>query len=83
MSTTTFTVRELTFIAQATEERDGSTVGDMVEDYGYTAHECGGFISSLIKKGVCVEWHEPQAMSGYCAQFAFTDEVIAIAQAYA
>tara|TARA_R110002096_G_C14247397_1_gene693424 strand:+ start:278 stop:523 length:246 start_codon:yes stop_codon:yes gene_type:complete len=79
MSTTNLTARELTFISQATEEKDGSSVGDMIEEYGYTAQECGGFISSLIQKGVCVEWNEPQAMKAYQAQFAFTDEAIDLA----
>ena len=81
MNTLNLTARELTFIAQATEEKNGTSVGDMVEWYGYTAQECGGFISSLIQKDVCYEWHEPQADKGYRAQFAFIEAVIDLAHA--
>ena len=82
MPTLNLTAREIQFILNATEYGgDSSSVGEMVEDFDYTAQECGGFISSLTQKGHCVEWHEPQADKGYQAQFGFTDE--AIVSAYA
>ena len=82
MPTLNLTAREIQFILNATEYGgDSSSVGEMVEDFDYTAQECGGFISSLIQKGVCVEWNEPQAMKAYQAQFAFTDEAIDLAYA--
>ena len=82
MTTLNLTTRELEFIRNATENgSDSGSVGECIEDFGYTAQECGGFISSLIQKGVCGEWHEPQAMKGYQAQFAFNDEAIALAYA--
>ena len=81
-NTLNLTTRELTFICQATEYgNNSSAVGVMIEDFGYTAQECGGFISSLIQKDVCTEWHEPQADKAYQAQFGFTDEAIAFAYA--
>ena len=81
-NTLNLTTRELTFIRQATEYgNDSSAVGVMVEDFDYTAQECGGFISSLTQKGYCVEWHEPQADKGYQAHFAFTDAAIDLAHA--
>ena len=80
MTTLNLTARELTFISQATEHGgDSNAVGEMIEEFNYTAQECGGFISSLIQKGVCTEWNEPQAMKGYRAQFAFSDEAIDLA----
>ena len=82
MTTLNLTAREIQFILNATEYGgDSSSVGEMVEDFDYTAQECGGFISSLTQKGHCVEWHEPQAAKGYQAQFAFTDEAIVAAYA--
>tara|TARA_R110002124_G_scaffold264162_1_gene430696 strand:+ start:40 stop:297 length:258 start_codon:yes stop_codon:yes gene_type:complete len=82
ISTLNLTAREIEFIRQATEYgNNSSAVGVMVEDFDYTAQECGGFISSLIQKNVCTEWHEPQADKGYQAQFAFTVEAIDLAHA--
>jgi len=82
MSTTNLTTRELKFIRNATENNgDSGSVGECIEDFGYTAQECGGFISSLIQKGVCVEWNEPQAMKAYQAQFAFSEAAIDLAYA--
>jgi hypothetical protein len=74
--TINLTDREAEFVTRATYEKNCNSVGEMIEDYGYTAQECGGFISSLIKKGFCTEWNEPEAMKGYRAQFGITDEVI-------
>ena len=82
MPTKNLTAREIQFILNATENgSDSNSVGEMVEDFDYTAQECGGFISSLIQKGVCSEWHEPQADKGYQAQFGFTNEAIDFAYA--
>ena len=82
MSNLNLTAREVEFILNATENgSDSSSVGEMIEDFDYTAQECGGFISSLTQKGHCVEWHEPQADKGYQAQFGFTTEAIDFAYA--
>ena len=82
MSTLNLTAREIEFILNATENgSDSNSVGEMVEDFDYTAQECGGFISSLTQKGHCVEWHEPQADKSYQAQFGFTTEAIDFAYA--
>jgi len=57
-----FTESELLFIARATSEgEDNSTVKIMADDWGYTAQQIGGFISSIKQKGGCTEFHNKAA----------------------
>lgn len=57
-----FTESELLFIARATwEGNSDTTVLEMVEEWGYTAQQVGGFISSIKQKGGCTEWENKPA----------------------
>jgi len=54
-----FTESELLFIARATwEDNDNSNVMIMMDDWGYTPQQVGGFISSIKQKGGCSEFEE-------------------------
>ena len=54
-----FTESELLFIARATwEDNDTSNIMIMVEDWGYTPQQVGGFISSIKQKGGCSEFEK-------------------------
>lgn len=79
ISNTTFTNDELLFVARATMEKDGSSVGEMVDDYGYTHLQCGGFLTSLQKKTQVTIWQEPEAAAGYRNQFGFEEDMIELA----
>ena len=79
ISNTTFTNDELMFVARATMETDGSSVGEMVDDYGYTRQQCGGFLTALQKKTIVTIWQEPEAAKGYRKQFGFEEDMVELA----